>query len=230
MLFHLSNIILLFPQGTGGNFLAEIIYNDILNLIDTGRMSDANNEYVYKGSTRVLNPLHMEQFFDSSDNWHSFDLKKHSQYHTILNNYKHTKFIIVHPDCFWYTYALWNSKRQNIKEIIHKELLLVEILKNNNKQIEFESHVIDQYRTVSDYLKSINSQVLDISYSDLFLNLNKDTIKILIEFLLSHSAADIENTVYYKIKEYRKRNIQHINDLSNMLEGMDIGELLNVQV
>lgn len=185
-----SNIVVLFPPGSGGNFLIKMLAEkSIFRLLRTHASMYVNyepgikdaNEFVYDYFP-IITPRHLNQFFTRAGGISAgkevYSLKR---YREILASYRYSKFIIVHttPQQRGYCEALNIIKSiSNTPEKfsrpghgMDKKLIELEqhISSNYTKHSSYHARRPHHYREFSKNLKRQGTYVMDVEYRDLFI-------------------------------------------------------------
>lgn len=205
-----ANTIVLFNGGAGGNFLATMIIEYVFGLkyLNKGKTtSNDRNEY-FNSNPNFVVERHLNLFFkvETGDKFgeEKFSL---SRYREILRTYKHTKFIMIQSEEYiWLTKLLMDAKANTSPnfEIFEKRMRYTQP-KNVWWYKDFR-RINRHYNFFLKQLKRHGIQVLAVTYKELFLDINKKTIKDIIEFCVSVSDNKTEETLYNKFINYKQKN------------------------
>jgi hypothetical protein len=188
-----SNIVVLFPPGSGGNFLIKMLTEkSIFKLLANHASMRINyeiglldaNEFSYDYFP-IIAPRHLNQFFTRAGGIAAgaevYSLKR---YREILAAYRYSKFIIVHttPQQRSYCEALNVIKAMsNSPEKFSRpghgmdkkaSELKQHISSNYTKYSSYHARRPHHYREFSKNLKRQGTYVLDVEYYDLFIEPN----------------------------------------------------------
>jgi len=204
-----ANTIVLFHGGSGGNFLASMIMEHIYGLrYNNDKPTNIErNEYFNNGGRLVLE-RHLNLFFrmDPDDKFgdEKFSLRR---YREVLNTYKYTKFIVILSEEYtWLTVLLGDAKSNTAPNFKLFEKKMDYVNPSRLWWYKDFSRVNRHYNFFLRQLQRHGIQVCSVTYKELFLDINKDTIKKIIEFCISLSDKYTEETLFNEVSRYKQKN------------------------
>lgn len=221
-----ANTIVLFNGGAGGNFLSTMIIEYVYGLKYINKdkkTSNDKNEY-FNSTPRFLVERHLNLFFklNTNDKFGEEVFSLH-RYREVLKTYKHTKFIVIlSNEYIWLTKLLMDAKADTDPnfEIFNKRM--------NYKQPSDAWWYKDFARINRHYdffLKQLERHgisVCAVDYKELFLDINFETIRKIIEFCVSVSDTRTEKLLHNKFLNYKQKNENLLIDYLNLPDDWSI--------
>lgn len=235
-----SNIVVLFPPGSGGNFLIKLLaenfifglaskFNPAINLdsakIPSLQLNEFSSDYF-----PIITGRHLHQFFSLANPSHTSTLHSLARYRQILSHYRYSKFIVVHTSVEQRIYCNvlnvlkskvnWPDKFGAKTQI--KMLQALEYVSNGYQtDRKYDQRRPHHYAEFSRRLKRQGTPVLDVSYQDLFLTPSYSVYQQLMWFTTGGWGRDDEVSVSSAVKQaraYHASNQQLIQSTQGNLE------------
>jgi len=186
--------LIVFPAGASGHFLSGILTGNSIKLSN-------NIEHNYDGNRNILDITHISELTTGATQRKDYSIKRFKE---IAQEHQDTNIVIIHPDIDWYIYILWLLKTNDDVEDTVEQVADTRFVSDENTNEHYKHH-----HTFSAILRQQEVNVLDINYSDLFIDINKETIKELLLFLDFPSLR--VNTVAEAITKYTDLQLKTIN-------------------
>jgi hypothetical protein len=231
-----SNIVVLFPPGSGGNFLIKMLSEKCIFKIASGHAPvrvnyglglKQQNEYSYDYFP-IIAPRHLNQFFTQDGGIRAGpEIYSLARYRQILNAYRYSKFIIVHTSITERGYceslniikSIANSpdKFSRPGKDMNKKLetLVSDIVSGYSNPTKFNRRRPHHYREFSKRLRKQGNHVMDVEYSDLFSDPKVDVYHKLAEFVIGGVGFQLEETaddLVRAAKSYHQANTKVIKN------------------
>lgn len=186
--------LIVFPPGASGHFLAGVLTGNTNKL-------DNNIEYKYNGDRSFLDLAHIAELTTGATQDKDYSIKRFKE---IAHEYQHTNIVMLHPDIDWYIYSLWLLKTDDDVDDTVEQILDTRFVSHEATNDHYK-----YYHTFSVTLKNQGLNVLDINYSSLFIDIDKETIKELLLFL-DFSLFHVD-TIAEQINQYTEQQLETIN-------------------
>jgi hypothetical protein len=231
-----SNIVVLFPPGSGGNFLIKLLAENFIFglaskfnpavVLDQSKLPNLQLNEFSSDYFPIITGRHLHQFFSLS-NPRTGTLHSLNRYREILSHYRYSKFIIVHTTVEQRIYcnvlnvlkskANWpdkfgertQMKMQQALEYIHNGYLT---------DRKYDQRRPYHYAEFSRRLKQQGTPVLDVNYQDLFLMPDYKLYQQLMWFVTGGFGRDDELTVRATVKQARAYHDNNQNLISSAAE------------
>jgi hypothetical protein len=199
--FFNSEVNIVFPPGTGGNILSQII-NDYLGIDASERFPSQNNEWAITPNDQV-GPIHLHEFFKLTD--HKTMDYRLSRYKEVLDYLDDKLTIIIHADEYAnYVDCLALAKKW------HRDGGDNTLLYINNQILQGYPINTPHYKQNKHYKifsSMIRGEVVDIDYSTLFVKREQS------EWDLIARSVGIPTIFPKQLENYHQENIKLLLDI-----------------
>jgi hypothetical protein len=199
-LFNNSEVNIVFPPGTGGNLLCQII-NDYLGMESDSYFPVRNNEWSLRPN-RQIGLCHLHEFFKIRDQ--KVKVYTATRYREVLSYLEDKLTIIIHPD----EYAGFVDCLALVKKW-HREGGNTDIYLRNQRNQGYPNSIChlkqnQHYKHFSDLL---TGEVINIDYSELFIKKQQS------EWDLIARAVGISTLFPQHLENYHQDNIDLMLDI-----------------
>tara|TARA_B100000809_G_C15094830_1_gene514602 strand:- start:344 stop:1096 length:753 start_codon:yes stop_codon:yes gene_type:complete len=229
--------IIIFRGGSGGNFLAHLITNFIIQKDDQpATVISDTNEYIF-GISKKIRAIRKELGRSESE-LPSVIIEQHlnmpfttvegdtvytvHRYKELLNYYKDNKLkvMVIHdPKSVLFTSMLVNHKHHE-RGLLGEEHL-PHCWSNHQKKTHINKYkkIPKNYKFFSHMLTRYDIPNLSLNYQSLIVNQNVQLIKQIIEFCGITATNDLVDNIASEISKYHEQNVQFMSKYNIALDG-----------